>query len=91
LEKTLKSKFWYKGSGLIYEPGDFKIQINCVNNWSVRFISQSVILFTEQETIPARNAIDVPVKVVMVNDELLLSILSTFAHCTRALPAPGGV
>lgn len=52
LEKTLKSKFGYKASGLIHEPGDFKIRIKCVNRWSVTFISQSAILFTDQETMP---------------------------------------
>jgi len=90
LKKTLKSKFGYKTSGLTYEPGDFKIRIKCVNHWSVSFICQSAILFTGQEMILARNAIDVPGKEVMVNEELLLPIQSTFAQCTPSLHASGG-
>lgn len=89
-KKTLKSKFRYKASGQIYEPEDLQLRIKYVNRWSVTFISQPAILFTNQETIPARNAIDVTVKEVMVNDELLLPVLSTFAQCNRSLHAPGG-
>ena len=91
MEETLKPKFRYKASGQIYEPEDFQLRIKSVNRWNVTLISQSAILFTHQETIPARNAIDVSVKEVMGNDELLLSILGTFAQCTRSLHAPGGV
>ena len=53
-----------------------------VTQQSVMFISQSAILFTGQETIPARNAVCVPVKEVVVYDELLLPVLSTVHFLT---------
>jgi hypothetical protein len=39
---------------------------------------------TDQEMIPARNAIDARAHDLLVNDELLLRILKEFAKCTRS-------
>lgn len=45
------------------------------------------ILFTGQEMIFARNAIDAHVQNILVNDDLLLFILKTFSQYTRSLQA----
>ena len=45
------------------------------------------LLSTDQEMIPARNAVDARVSNFVLNDELLLSLLKAFAQCTRWLHA----
>jgi hypothetical protein len=45
------------------------------------------VLSTDQEMAPARKAIDAHAQYFMVNDELLVSILKAFAHCTHLLHA----
>jgi hypothetical protein len=49
--------------------------------------SKLQVLFTDQEIISAKNAIDTHAQDLVVNDELLLPILKAIAQCTRSLYA----
>jgi hypothetical protein len=70
----------------LVRPHLFLTKINILRLDIERFILYN-ILSTDEQMIPAMNAIDAQAQDFVVDDEVLLSILKTFAQCARLLHA----
>jgi hypothetical protein len=52
-----------------------------------KFVFREDTMSTDQQMVPAMNAMDAHAQNIMANDDLFLPILKTFAHCTLSLDA----